>query len=163
MVSVNTILSYTVFSWFMLLMIVRRIVLVSFAAINSRYRASPDITKVPEDMIMKPKELQTPIQSIGSVVYSKELRSNLVITDDAENDPYFLLVLLATAIVSDNVSDPCTRTIVYGTVYFAARFSYTVCYVLGFQPWRTLCYVAGLMCTFACSLDLVVTMSSKSN
>lgn len=163
MVSVDTILSYTVFAWFMLAMVVRRIILLTFAAINGRYRPTLDLTQVPEDNIMKPKDLRTPIQEIGSVVYNKELRTNRVIGDDTENDIYFLILLLATAIVSDNVSDPCTRTIVYGVIYLIARTMFTLCYILALQPWRTMFSIITHACTLACSIDLVITMSTKPN
>jgi hypothetical protein len=53
MVSVNTIQAGTVFAWFMLAMILRRIVMLVVAGIAGRNRPFPPGTRVPEDQMMK--------------------------------------------------------------------------------------------------------------
>jgi len=53
MVSVNTIQAGTVFAWFMLAMILRRIVMLVVAGIAGRNRPFPPGTRVPEDQMLK--------------------------------------------------------------------------------------------------------------
>jgi uncharacterized MAPEG superfamily protein len=86
-----------------------------------------------------------------------------VIHNDAENDTYFLILLLATAAFSDSVNGDCVRTIVYGAIYLFSRIFYAVAYIMALQPWRTIGFYFGFACTLACNLDLVITMSRRSN
>jgi uncharacterized MAPEG superfamily protein len=91
------------------------------------------------------------------------VRANKVITNDAENDTYFLILLLATAVFTDTLTGNTTRTIVYGVIYLVIRIIYAFMYILRLQPWRTMIFTMGLACTLAISLDLVITMSRRPN
>jgi uncharacterized MAPEG superfamily protein len=91
------------------------------------------------------------------------MRVNKVLTNDTENDTYFLILLLATAVFTDTLSGNTTRTIVYGVIYLVIRIIYAFMYILGLQPWRTICFAMGLTCTVACNLDLIISMSRRSN
>ena len=95
--------------------------------------------------------------------FTLDMRVNKAITNDSENDAYFLALLLATAVFSDAVSGNVTRTIVYGVIYLFIRICYAAAYLAGLQPWRTILFAAGLTCTIACNLDLVITLSGRSN
>jgi uncharacterized MAPEG superfamily protein len=75
----------------------------------------------------------------------------------------FLILLLATAVFSDSANGNCVRTIVYGAIYLFVRILYAVVYLMGLQPWRTLVFMLGFLCTAACNLDLIITMSGRSN
>jgi uncharacterized MAPEG superfamily protein len=162
MVSVNTIQAGTVFAWFMLIMVLRRIVLIVIIGIAGRNR--PFLPgRVPEDKFLKRGQVIAPTADVGPVVYTKDVRANKTINNDSENDTYFLILLLATAVFSDSANGNCIRTIVYGTIYLFFRIFYAVAYIMALQPWRTLAFSLGLACTLACNLDLVITMSSRSN
>lgn len=162
MVSVNTIQAGTVFAWFMFLMVLRRIILIIVIAITGRNKPfAPG--RVPEDKFMKRGQVATSTVDTAPVVFGKDARANKVITNDSENDTYFLILLLATAAFSDISNGDCVRTIVYGSIYLFFRIVYAVAYILALQPWRTLTFCCGLACTFACSLDLLITMSRRSN
>jgi len=91
------------------------------------------------------------------------MRVNKLIANDAENDTYFLILLLATAVFIDTLSGNITRTIVYGVIYLVIRIIYAFMYIMGLQSWRTICFAMGITCTIACSLDLVISMSQRSN
>jgi uncharacterized MAPEG superfamily protein len=163
MVSVNTIQAGTVFAWFMLAMILRRIVMLVVAGIAGRNRPFPPGTRVPEDQMMKKGQVEPSTTGTTPVVFTKDVRVNKTIGNDTENDTYFLILLLATAVFSDSVNGDCTRTIVYGAIYLFFRILYAVAYIMGLQPWRSITFTFGLACTLACSLDLVITMSRRAN
>jgi len=162
MVSVNTIQAGTVFAWFMLIMVLRRIVLIVIMGIAGRNKPFPP-GRVPEDKFMKRGQVATSTTDAVPVGFTKDVRANKIINNDSENDTYFLILLLATAVFSDIANGDCVRTIVYGAIYLFFRIFYAVAYILALQPWRTLAFFFGLACTFACSLDLVITMSRRSN
>jgi uncharacterized MAPEG superfamily protein len=162
MVSVDTIQASTVFAWFMLIMVLRRIVMLVVAGIAGRNKPLPP-GRVPEDKILKRGRVTPPVTQTAPMEFTKDVRVNKAITNDTENDTYFLILLLATAVFSDSLNGNCTRTIVYGTIYLFFRIFYAVAYIMALQPWRTLAFSFGLACTLACNLDLVITMSSRSN
>ncbi|CAF1548064.1 unnamed protein product, partial [Rotaria sordida] len=60
--------------------------------------------RLPEDDIRKNKQKQNPTESTPQRVVDRDVRINGVITNDAENDTYFLVLLLATALFSDFVN-----------------------------------------------------------
>ncbi|CAF1466714.1 unnamed protein product [Rotaria sordida] len=163
MVNVNTIHPGTVFAWFMLMMVIRRIVMLVVGGIAGRNRPFPPGSRVPEDKIFKKSQVDTSTVETDNNEFTKNVRVNKTIGNDTENDMYFLILLLATAIFSDGSSGNSTRTIVYGLIYLVARICYAVAYIMALQPWRTLVYALGLACTLACSLDLVITMSRQPN
>ena len=163
MVNVNSIQSGTVFAWFMLVMVIRRIVILFVAAVSAHDKPFPAGSRVPEDKILKSKNVHPWMFETTQTEFTKDVRANKIFGNDSENDTYFLILLLATAVFSDNVSGSSTRTIVYSTVYLFARIFYAIAYIIALQPWRTLAYYLGFFCTLACSLDLVLTMSMRSN
>ena len=163
MVNVKTIQASTVFAWFMFLLVLRRVVLLVTLTIVGRKKPFVAGSRAPEDRMLKRGQV-IPTSSVNvPLEFTRELRVNKVIGNDAENDTYFLILLLATAAFSDPPSGDCTRTIVYGTLYLFFRLCYALAYLFALQPWRTLLFSLGLACTFACSLDLLITLSRRSN
>ena len=166
MVSVYTIQPSTVFAWFMLIMVLRRIVLIIVIAIAGRNRPA-HAGRVPEDRFLKRRQVATTTTTATTenlpLVFSKDVRANKVINNDSENDTYFLILLLATAIFSDPRNGDCIRTIVYGATYLFLRIFYAVAYIFALQPWRTLTFFLGLACILACNLDLVIVLSRRNN
>ncbi|UJR20493.1 hypothetical protein I4U23_023621 [Adineta vaga] len=164
MVDVYTIQAGTVFAWFMFFMVARRLVILIIAAAYSRNRPFVPGSRPPEDKILKSKTVEPASGHSVQAEFTKDVRANKVISNDGENDPYFFILLLATAAFSDDVAGTsCTRTIVYGVIYLFARVVFAISYVFGLQPWRTLAFSVGFLCTLACSLDLIITMSMRSN
>ena len=165
MVDVTTIQSGTVFAWFMLIMLIRRVVLVFLLVIIRSGKSFQSDTQLPEDIRLAGKKIDVESVALGQDQFTKDVRANKVIRNDAENDTYFLILLLATATFSDTTSGNgnVIRTIVYGATYLLIRILYTISYIMALQPWRTIFYVFGLCCTLACNIDLVVTMSRRSN
>ena len=164
MVSVNTIQASTVFAWFMLMMLLRRVILLVVAGIAGRNKPFPP-GRVPEDKMLKRGQVVTTPADVAAAptAFTKDVRVNKTITNDTENDTYFLILLLATAAFSDSLNGDCVRTIVYAAIYLFFRILYAVAYVMALQPWRTLSYFCGMLCTLACNLDLVITLSRRSN
>jgi len=162
MVSVNTIQAGTVFAWFMLIMVLRRIVLIIIIIIGGRNKPLPP-GRVPEDRFANRGQVANVTTETALAVITKDVRANKVINNDSENDTYFLILLLATAVFSDSANGDCVRTIVYGVIYLFFRIFYAVAYIMALQPWRTIAYYFGFACTLACNLDLVITMSRRSN
>ncbi len=160
MVSVRTINPGTVFAWFMLAMVLRRIALIVVFNIGLRSHPFRPGTRAPED---NPNRNKPSPNSPPTVPFTIDVRANKVITNDAENDTYFLILLLATAVFTDTLTGNTTRTIVYGVIYLVIRIIYAFMYILGLQPWRTMIFTMGLACTLAISLDLVITMSRRPN
>jgi uncharacterized MAPEG superfamily protein len=163
MVDVTTIQSGTVFAWFMLMMVLRRVVMLIVAGIAGRGRPLRP-GRVPEDK-RGARPVDTTTVTSDQVEFTKDVRVNKTITNDAENDTYFLILLLATAVFSDTITGNgnVIRTIIYATIYLFARICYAIAYIMGWQPWRSIAWTLGLACTLACSLDLVITMSRRSN
>ncbi|CAF1341822.1 unnamed protein product [Adineta steineri] len=139
-------------------MVLRRVVMLVVAGVAARGKPRPP-GRVPEDYKTKRKSVGTPIQNR----FTKDVRVNKTINNDSENDTYFLILLLATAVFSDTSNGNVIRTIVYGAIYLFARICFAIAYIMGWQPWRSIFFAIGLACTLACSLDLVVTMSRRSN
>ena len=163
MVDVNSIQSGTVFAWFMLIMVVRRVAMLVVAGFARRGKPFLPGSRVPEDSKLRGGQVDVSPVGIDHNEFAKDVRVNKTINNDSENDTYFLILILATAAFSDSVSRNATRTIVYGAIYLFARLFYAVAYIMALQPWRSLLFALGLACTLACSLDLVITMSRRSN
>jgi glutathione S-transferase len=161
MVDVTTINPGTVFAWFMLGMVLRRAILILVFNIGIRGHPFQPGSRVPEDDPNKNKP--TSKNAPQPIEYTLDMRVNKVITNDAENDTYFLILLLATAVFTDTLSGNTTRTIVYGVIYLVIRIIYAFMYIMGLQPWRTIVFAMGITCTVACNLDLVISMSRRSN
>lgn len=140
MVDIYSIRVGTVFAWFMLILMIRRITLVVMLVIIGMKKGS---AKSNNDDVIE--------------------RINGCLTNDSENDTYFLILYLGTAIYSYSLNPDLVRMIVYGSIYLFARIMHSTMYVAGIQPARTLCYLVGLLCTFAMNLDLVILMSRASN
>ncbi|CAF3337732.1 unnamed protein product [Rotaria socialis] len=160
MVDVTTIKPYTVFAWFMLMMVVRRIAMIFLIVITRARKPFQPGTRVPEDSKLVGAQVQPSTVDPGTIEFTKDVRVNKIIGNDTENDTYFLILLLATAAFSDGNA---TRTIVYGAIYLFARILYAVAYIMALQPWRSVLFTVGLICTLACNLDLVITMSRRPN
>ena len=112
-----------------------------------------------EDRILKRSRVTPSTTGTIHSSFNVDVRVNKTIGNDSENDTYFLILLLATAIISDGQNDNCTRTIVYGVIYFYFRIFYALTYIAALQPWRTVVFYGGLACNF----DLVITMSRRAN
>ena len=163
MVDVNTINPGTVFAWFMLAMLVRRAVLIALLNVGLRSHPVKRGARAPEDNFGQKERPEASARRTPPIEFTLDMRVNRTITNDSENDAYFLILLLATAAFSDSVSGNATRTIVYSVIYLFARICYAVIYLVGLQPWRTILFASGLACTIACNLDLVITLSRRSN
>jgi uncharacterized MAPEG superfamily protein len=140
MVDVTTIQSGTVFAWFMLIMLIRRVVLVFlFVIVRSGKPIQPG-TQVPEDRKLAGNKIDVESGALGQDRFTKDVRANTVIGNDAENDTYFLIFLLATAAFSDTTSGNgnVIRTILYGAIYLLIRILYAIAYIMALQPWRTI-------------------------
>ncbi|CAF0781744.1 unnamed protein product [Adineta steineri] len=162
MVSVKTIHSGTVFAWFMLVVILRRTVMLAVAMSARRGKPFSPGSRPPEDNKLIGKQTTVVTDTYSPVEFIKDVRATKTINNDTENDPYFFILLLATAI-SDSASQNCTRTIVYSILYLFIRIAYAVTYIMALQPWRSMMFAFGLALTLACSLDLVITMSLQPN
>ncbi|CAF0925910.1 unnamed protein product [Adineta steineri] len=163
MVSVKTIHSGTVFAWFMLVVILRRIVMLAVAMSAKRGKPFPPGSRPPEDNKLIGKQTTVVTDTSSPIEFTKDIRVTKMINNDIENDPYFFILLLATAIFSDSASQNCTRTIVYSILYLLIHIAYAVTYIMVLQPWRSMMFAFGLPLTVACSLDLVITMSLQPN
>ena len=147
-------------------MIIRRVVLIVALALVQRGKPFRANTRVPEDNRLPDSKVEAESEAGDPTkLFTKDVRVNKVINNDSENDTYFLILLLATAVFSDTSSGNgnVVRTIVYGSIYLFARILYAIAYIFAFQPWRSIFYAIGLFNTLSCSLDLVITMSSRSN
>jgi len=165
MVSVNTIQAGTVFAWFMLGMVLRRVVMLGIALVARRGKPFPPGSRVPEDNKLRGGnvEVTTTATTSDQSEFTKDVRVNKTINNDSENDTYFLILLLATAVFSDRESGRSTKTIIYGLIYSVARICYAVAYIMALQPWRTIIFTVGSAVTLTYSLDLVITMSLRPN
>jgi uncharacterized MAPEG superfamily protein len=147
-------------------MVIRRVVVLIVAGLAQRGKPFRADVRVPEDNRMPGAKVETETVAGGPTnLFTKDVRANKVIHNDSENDTYFLILLLATAVFSDTSSGNgnVIRTIVYGSIYLFARIIYAIAYIFGLQPWRSIFFAMGMFNTLSCSLDLVITMSRRSN
>ena len=128
-----------------------------------RGKPFPPGSRVPEDNKLTRGNAGSMATTSDQIEFTKDARVNKTITNDSENDTYFLILLLATAVFSNGGTHPSTKTIVYGLIYLVARSCYAVAYIMGLQPWRTIIFTVGMAITLTCSLDLVITMSLRQN
>jgi uncharacterized MAPEG superfamily protein len=163
MATVKTIQSGTVFAWFMLFMVLRRVVMLAVAIVARRGKPFPPGSRVPEDNKLRGRNVEVTTTTSDQNEFTKDVRVNKTINNDSENDTYFLILLLATAFFSDGGSGRSTKTIIYGLIYLVARTCYAIAYIMALQPWRTIIFAVGAAVTLACSLDLVITMSLRHN
>ena len=148
----------------MLGVVLRRTVLIVIFNIARREKPFQPGTRVPEDNSRQKKTEECSATEPPPIEFTTDMRVNKTITNNAENDTYFLILLLATAVFSDAASGNTTRTIVDGVSHLYIRIFYDVAYIRALQPWRTILFCMGLSCTAACNiLDLVITMSRRSN
>jgi hypothetical protein len=88
MIDVTTINPGTIFAWFMLEMVLRRAILILVFNIGIRGHTFQPSSRVPEDDPNKNKPTST--NAPQPIEYTLDMRVNKVITNDAENDTYFL-------------------------------------------------------------------------
>ena len=74
MVSVNTIRPGTVFAWFMLVMVIRRIVILFVAGIAGRHRPFLPGSRPPEDKMLKNKKVNPWIDGPTQIEFTKDVR-----------------------------------------------------------------------------------------
>ncbi len=111
--------------------------------------------------------LKTYVKDISDVLF----KSNNSFFDNVKKMKYYLplvydIIIPVTSSMYEYVlflSGNTTRTIVYGVIYLVIRIIYAFMYILGLQPWRTIVFALGMTCTLACNLDLVISMSRRSN
>lgn len=72
--------------------------------------------------------------------------------NDLENIPIFLA--LAVAYVWVGASEDLAAWLFMA--FTAARYAHTVAYLAGLQPWRSLAYTAGVICSLIMSLQIVL-------
>ncbi|CAF1252644.1 unnamed protein product [Rotaria sp. Silwood1] len=140
MVNINTIQSGAVFAWFMLLMIIRRIVLLIIVSIVEYNRSFPPSFRVREDKILRKVRIESSITRPIHIEVTKHVRVNKIIGNNLENDVHFIILLFATVIFSDSINDKCTKTIIYGVIYLFFRIFYAIAYIIALRPWRTLVF-----------------------
>ena len=162
-IGITTINPGTVCAWFMLGMVLRRSILVAIFNRTINAKPIPPGTRVPEDIKRRGPHEEVSKTEPSPIEFTTDMRVNKTITNDSENDTYFLIILLATTVFSNTPSGSATRTIVYGVLYLFIRICYVVAYIKALQPWRTTLFALGLTCTVACNLDLVITMSRRPN
>lgn len=92
---------------------------------------------------------------VGKAPVSEELpqvqRAARAWANDLENIPAFLILGLVAVLIGAGTSWLPTLF----AVFVAARVAHTTSYLLSLQPWRTLAYAVGLVCTLALCAAIV--------
>ncbi|MDB5535339.1 MAG: hypothetical protein JWQ65_214 [Devosia sp.] len=66
-----------------------------------------------------------------------------------------LPVFLTLAILSIVLGEQGWLSLVGGAVYFLARAGHVVCYMRGLSPWRSICFLLGVLGALAMAIPLV--------
>jgi uncharacterized MAPEG superfamily protein len=66
-----------------------------------------------------------------------------------------LPVFLALAILSIVLGEQGWLSLAGGVVYFLARSGHVVCYMRGLTPWRSICFLLGLLGNVAMGIPLI--------
>ncbi len=74
--------------------------------------------------------------------------------NDLENIPIFLFVSLGYVLVEANPA----RAPLYMTIFCASRFLYMLAFLFALQPWRTLCYYAGVIVTLIMTVGILTSI-----
>lgn len=119
--------------------------LTSFLQIVSRFRSRSFI--VPEDAAMigvRPKEADAPLVQRCANIWR----------NDVENLPLFLALALTYVLLG--ASRESAQALF--ALYVAARYAHTIVYLRGLQPWRALCFFAGLIICWIIAARIVLLL-----
>eukprot|EP01117_Protostelium_nocturnum_P010699 TRINITY_DN3852_c0_g3_i4.p1 TRINITY_DN3852_c0_g3~~TRINITY_DN3852_c0_g3_i4.p1 ORF type:complete len:163 (+),score=50.84 TRINITY_DN3852_c0_g3_i4:75-563(+) len=141
----------TVFAWFMLFLVLRRIGILVFSGLKGD-RSQPN-DRPPEDTKIMPEEAGAAL-SRGQETWTAQKRAGRTMDNDTENDILFVPLLLALAF--SPIPATTRRIICYAAVYAFSRFVYAVSYLGGFQPWRSVMFSLTLLTTLVLALDLSI-------
>ncbi len=83
--------------------VIRRIVMVFITTIATCYRPFLSGSHPPEDKMLKNKDIEPRMDGTTQIEFTKDVPVNKIIGNDSENDTYFLTLLSATVIRSDDV------------------------------------------------------------
>jgi uncharacterized MAPEG superfamily protein len=75
--------------------------------------------------------------------------------NDLENIPIFLGVGIAYVLTG---ASPTAAPWLFST-FTLARILHTLAYLLGLQPWRTIAYAVGIICTLVMSWNIVIVLN----
>jgi len=78
-------------------------------------------------------------------------RSRRALANLQETLPLFLTL----AVLSIVLGEQGWLSLIGGAVYFLARSIYVVCYMRGLSPWRSICFMAGVVGTLLMAIPLV--------
>lgn len=107
---------------------------------------------ISEEKILKIKDIEPWINGTIQIKFTKDVRVTRAIGNDSVND----ILLLTTAVFSDDISCSSTRIIIYDMVYLFARIFYTTSYFIALQSRRTLEFYVGQLYILTCNLDLII-------
>jgi hypothetical protein len=98
--------------------------MVFIPTIEISYRPFLSGSHPPDDEMLKNKDIEPWMDGSIQIEFNKDVHVNKIIDNDSDNDTYFLTLLLATVIHSDDVPDSSSRrTIVFGVVYLIWFYS----------------------------------------
>ncbi len=66
-----------------------------------------------------------------------------------------LPVFLTLAILSIVLGEQGWLSLAGGAVYFLARSGHVICYIRGLSPWRSICFLLGVLANVAMAIPLV--------
>jgi hypothetical protein len=75
--------------WFMLVMVLRRLVMLGVAAVSRGRKPFLLGTRVPEDNKLRGRQVDTPAVVPDRIEFTKDVRVNKTIGNNSENDPYW--------------------------------------------------------------------------
>jgi uncharacterized MAPEG superfamily protein len=78
--------------------------------------------------------------------------------NDVENLPLFLALAL-TYVLLGGEAEPAR---VLFAVYVALRYAHTAIYLRGLQPWRAICYLAGMAVSWLLAVRIVLLVLSRT-
>jgi len=104
--------------------VIRRIVMVFIPTIETCYRPFLSGSQPPDKEMLKNKDIEPWMDGSIQIEFNKDVHINKIIGNDSDNDTYFLTLLLATVIYSDDLpNSSSTRKIVYAVAYIMRRIT----------------------------------------
>lgn len=123
--------------WYALTAVLLFVKMLAVSLYQGFHRISKRTFAVPEDAAL-----------VGQQAADKELpqvqRASQVWRNDLENIPIFLILAIAYIWVK---ASPTIAVWLF-PIFVAARYLHTLFYLYGLQPWRTIAYGIGILCTF---------------
>ena len=90
--------------------------------------------------------------------FNAEERWRRIVMNDIENIIIGIVLHWISFIANTNKQGSYTVTAISFMVFTIARISHTICYIWRLQPWRSIVWLIGVLCSLTASINILVVV-----